>query len=339
MNIQHWLLKTTKQLARLDAEMLLMHTLQVNRTYLYTHGDTLISEESSKLLNNFVEKHLSGMPIAYILGEKEFWSMTFKVSPDVLIPRPETEHLVETLLDLLDIQKHSILELGTGSGAVAIALAKERPNWKILACDNSEAALLIAKENATRLLPENSLLSFQYSHWFNNIPQQQFCAIISNPPYIANNDPHLNALKYEPSNALISGSEGLNDIQEIITQSIYYLKPSGYLLLEHGNAQASAIRSLLQRMNFTNIKTIQDLAGHDRITLGTSVSTQYVQGEINEINKKDLVTKSDLKNELKALEFKLRYDFLKATTWTGVGVVVTLCSTLGGMLAHGFHWI
>lgn len=275
MNIQTWLNSAAERLQNisttfhLDAEMLLLYVLHINRTFLYTYPEKNIPEKSLQILNNLLEQRLSGIPVAYLLQEKEFWSMSFKVTPDVLIPRPETEHLVETLLNLLDTHKpQRILELGTGSGAIAIALAKERPHWEIIACDNSKPALAIAQENADRLLPNHALLSFQYSHWFEHIALQTFSAIISNPPYIAAEDPHLQKLTFEPSNALISESNGLRDIQKIITGSPAYLNPEGYLLLEHGNKQAAAVSAIFNSLGFKNITTIQDLGGHDRLTFG-----------------------------------------------------------------------
>ncbi len=288
MQIQSHLNSTTEQLTqsnitetpRLDAETLLMHALNINRAYLYAHFDDRIPESKLLILNNYLNQRLSGIPIAYILGEKEFWSLNFKVTPAVLIPRPETEHLVEAVLTLLDAQlylkennqtSYNILELGTGSGAIAISLAKERPHWKILACDNSESALAVAQDNAKRLLPnylQSERLKFQYSHWFNQIPEQKFSAIISNPPYIDAQDPHLKALQHEPMSALISGENGLQDIREIIKKSHHYLEPNGILLLEHGNTQAKAVSEIFESFGFTNITTLQDLAACDRITYG-----------------------------------------------------------------------
>lgn len=273
--IQTWLQKTTEQFtavsktARIDAEALLLYALKMPRVFIYSHGDTVLSKALLDRLEQQCIQRLSGMPIAYILSEKEFWSMTFYVSPDVLIPRPETEHLVEIILAKLDGNtSHTILELGTGSGAIAIAIAKERPDWRIVATDNSQAALRIAQKNAIHLLPASDHLSFQYSHWFEQIPPKKFSAIISNPPYIATNDSHLEKLQHEPSCALLSGTDGLDDIQIIITQSIHYLEPNGWLFLEHGNTQAAMIIALFQSMHFTDIQTYQDLAQHDRVTCG-----------------------------------------------------------------------
>lgn len=280
--LQTWLEKATEKLKnthhnaisqtpRLDAETLLIHTLKISRAYLYGHFDDSISEEMLALLEKHVSQRLSGIPIAYILKEKEFWSLNFKISSAVLIPRPETEHLVETSLTLLlHKQNVKILELGTGSGAIAISLIKERPHWEILASDNSEKALAIARENAIRLLPESAgtQLSFQYSDWFQKIPLQKFSAIISNPPYIEAEDPHLEALAHEPMSALISADKGLADIQKIISKSPDYLESHGYLLLEHGNTQANAVSDMLQKAGFKQITTLKDLAGHDRVTYG-----------------------------------------------------------------------
>lgn len=303
MTLQDWLNHAAEQFTmvsetpKLDAETLLTHTLEKNRAYLYAHGDELLSSQILSQLTFFYEKRISGMPLAYVIGEKEFWSLSFKVSSDVLIPRPETEHLVEIALEVLDGRKippgpplekggntredlvkarnvvthvskteTHVLELGTGSGAISIALAKERPDWHIFACDNSPNALKIAEENAHRLLTENHQLLFQYSHWFQQIPKKKFSAIIANPPYIKINDPHLQNLSFEPLNALVSGPDGLQDIREIIEQSPDFLSPHGYVFLEHGYTQAQDVRTLFQSAGFSGIETCTDLSGNDRIT-------------------------------------------------------------------------
>lgn len=275
MNLKNWIEQAEKKLIkisstpRLDAEILLLHTLKINKTKLYTDPHTLILDTQLTRLSDLLEQRLTGKPIAYILGEKEFWSMTFKVSPDVLIPRPETEHLIELTLSLLDTQKpQTILELGTGSGIIAITLAKECPHWKIIACDNSLTALKIATQNAQQLLPPQTNIFFFQSNWFSQIPPQKFSAIISNPPYIAENDTHLLDLQYEPINALISGENGLDDIRKIIVQSSSYLLPNGMLLLEHGFNQGESVREIFKKAHFTQIKTYPDLSGQDRITMG-----------------------------------------------------------------------
>lgn len=280
MTLQQWLKQAKDRSQNLgdqrDAEILLLYALNISRAFFYTHPETIIPPEKLLLLESFLTRRLSGEPIAYILGEQEFWSMTFKVTPDVLIPRPETEHLVEIILNHFDEKApRTILELGTGSGAIAIALAKERPHWKIIAVDVSESALAIAQKNAAYLLPSTTQVSksltFYQSHWFQNLPihfQHTFSVIISNPPYIAENDRHLPALAHEPLTALVSGPDGLQDIREIITQSPLYLKPNGLLLLEHGFEQANAVSELFNQTQFTHVFTWKDLAGHDRITGG-----------------------------------------------------------------------
>lgn len=278
MTLQEWLQESIDRFqnadVRRDTETLLFHALNISRAFFYTHPETIIPPDKLLLLESLLTRCLSGEPIAYILGEKEFWSMSFKVSPDVLIPRPETEHLIDIVLNYFDEkQPQTILELGTGSGAIAIALAKERPHWKIIAIDVSQSALVIAQENAKRLLSSQTQtsLSFYQSHWFQNLPshfQHTFSAIISNPPYIAENDPHLPSLAYEPLGALVSGLDGLQDIREIITQSSLYLKPNGLLLLEHGFEQANAVSAFFHEAHFKGIQTWKDWAEHDRITGG-----------------------------------------------------------------------
>lgn len=276
MNIQIWLRQTTAQLEhisttpRLDADLLLLFFLKVSKAFLYTHPEYRLSQTLQDKLQQALEQRLSGMPIAYITGEKEFWSMNFKVTPDVLIPRPETEHLVETVLAIVDTHAtRRILDLGTGSGAIAIALAKERPNWTIIAVDQSLDALHIAQHNANHLLTAPHNVHFILSDWFSNVPKiPQFDAIVSNPPYIDAADPALEKLLHEPQTALISDHHGFADLQHIIAHSTAFLNSGGLLFLEHGSTQAAAVTHYLQKSGFIHIKTYQDIAGHDRMTMG-----------------------------------------------------------------------
>lgn len=253
----------------LDAEVLLSHTLNKNRAYLFAHPEQLLSVEQVKQFTQLMTQRAQGAPIAYLTGEREFWSLNLKVTPHTLIPRHETERLVELALEFLPATDPlKILELGTGSGAIALALAKERPHWHISACDISKEALEIAQLNAQRLKLSN--VTFHLSDWFNAIPQKQYHALIANPPYIAEQDPHLHQgdLPFEPVTALVSSQEGLADLQYIIKQGYNYLLPKGLLLLEHGYDQKLQVRAILNELKYQKVQCWQDLQGQDRVSGG-----------------------------------------------------------------------
>lgn len=258
--------------SRFEAEILLAAILNVSRTTLFSRFEQLLNLDQQALYESWVKRRLKGEPIAYITGFKEFWSLSFVVSPAVLIPRPETEHLIEEVLKKFpnDLSNIEVLELGTGSGALAIALSVECPNWKITAIDRSKEALSIAKQNAERLT--KNPIQFYLSDWFSYFKTypKQFNAIISNPPYIAPEDIHLKQpdLCYEPKEALVAELNGLQAIRQIIKQASYYLLSKGWLMLEHGYDQGQEVRNLMQDSGFTEIKTIRDLSNHDRITIG-----------------------------------------------------------------------
>lgn len=253
----------------LDAEILLAHVLNVSRSFLFAFPERELTSQEILTFAEAIEKRKQKMPIAYITGHKEFWSLDLIVTENTLIPRPETELLVEQVLHHVTGNKKSILDLGTGSGAIALAIAHERPSWEIVATDSSHEALEIAKHNANRLHLSNIL--FLQGNWFAAVPSdKKFDAIVSNPPYIAFDDPdfeHENQ-SYEPRSALLSADNGLKDLKEIIAKARHYLKPGGLLLLEHGFKQASDIRSILENLYYSDIDTCQDLAGLDRVTLG-----------------------------------------------------------------------
>lgn len=264
--------------AKLDCEILLLKILNDNsnkqsekhftKTWLLTWPEKILSSEQIQQFEHYLNIRSQGMPIAYITGTKDFWSFTLEVTPDTLIPRPETELLVECALEKIALSgKQTILDLGTGSGAIALAIAAERSNTKVLATDVSLQALKVAQLNAAQLKLSN--IAFCRSHWFKKIPQQQFNIIVSNPPYIAENDPHLeeNVKKFEPLTALLSKKKGLADIREIIEHSQYYLKPGGWLLFEHGYQQADAVQTLFQQFKFSKISTLNDLNHQPRVTL------------------------------------------------------------------------
>lgn len=251
---------------RLDAELLLAHVLKYTRTQLHTWPEQEVPLEAQQTFKLLSEERAAGVPVAYLLGSQPFWRFDLKVTPDVLIPRPETELAVDAALELFsNDQKIKAIDLGTGSGAIALALAYERPNWDMLAIDASEAALTVAKENA-----ENLKLNIQFkkSDWFSDIAGQKFNLIVSNPPYIEPNDKHLHALRYEPQEALVSEKRGLQDLETIISQAPNYLLENGYLILEHGFDQADAVNKLMNQNGFTEIKTLTDLARNPRVTLG-----------------------------------------------------------------------
>lgn len=262
-------LDTVSDSPRLDAEVLLCYVLGKNRSYLYTYPEHDMPAETFAAFMQLLQKRQVGQPIAYLLKNKEFWSMTLTVSPDTLIPRPATERMIELALSLLpQSQNIKVLDLGTGSGAIALALAKERPHWQIDACDLSEQALVIAQQNAA--LHQLQQVHFYHSDWFKGITSKRYDLIVSNPPYIAINDPHLSQgdLRFEPMHALVSGVDGLDDIRHIISLSPQYLSQNGRLLIEHGYNQKSALQKLLIQAGFQNVQCWQDYEGLDRISGG-----------------------------------------------------------------------
>lgn len=252
-----------------EAEILLGHVLNKNRAYLFAHPDELLTTKQLELFQNLMAQRAQGMPIAYLTGQREFWSLNLKVNKHTLIPRHETELLVELTLQFVPNKPDTyILELGTGSGAIALALAKERPNCQIIACDINLETLQVAKENARNHKIKN--INFYQSNWFSNIPKHQYHAIVTNPPYIDENDPHLQQgdLRFEPRNALVSSQDGLADLQCIIEQGYDHLLPQGMLLLEHGFDQKFKVQAILNKLRYRNIRCWQDIQGHDRVSGG-----------------------------------------------------------------------
>lgn len=255
--------------ARLDAEILLAHVLGKERIYLRTWPQQEINPEGRTRYRELIEKRRQGKGIAYLLGSKEFWSLELFVSEDTLIPRPETELLVEKALDLLDRQAPlRLADLGTGSGAIALALAKSCPSWQVMATDINKGALEIAQKNAEKYKLDN--IQIKPSYWFENLSQQKFHAILSNPPYIAALDPLLceHVARNEPQQALIAEDNGLADLRTIIGRAVNHLEPGGWLILEHGMAQAEAVTEFLQQNQYQQIETFKDLAGLERCTVG-----------------------------------------------------------------------
>lgn len=261
-------LKSTEN-PRLDAELLLAHVLKIPRTHLLIWPERIVTTSENQQLQQLLQRRLSGESIAHIFGEKEFWSLTLQVTHDTLIPRPDTELLVELVLEKLDKNPvQTVADLGTGSGAIALAIAKERPHWQIIATDNYPATLAVAKRNADRLALTN--ICFYEGDWCAALPPQLFSAIVSNPPYIAADDPHLMTpnLSFEPRHALVGGDDGLRDLYCIIDQAKTHLAPGGWLLLEHGFDQASFVYQQMQIAGYKDGSTHHDLAGHPRVTMG-----------------------------------------------------------------------
>lgn len=248
---------------RLDRLYLLAHLLKQPTSFVLAHLDDALPANLAEKWQSWLERYQQGEPIAYITGQKSFWLHTFNVTPDVLIPRPETEHLIEWVLANRQAPDQSILELGTGSGCIAISLALEKPNWQISACDISSAALAVAKANGAK---HRAQVNWLESNWFSNITGQ-FDIIISNPPYIANNDPHLSQLQYEPQQALVADQAGLADIQHLLQQAPTFLAKNSVLLIEHGAMQANAIQKFAKTLSYQGCTTHQDLAGLDRFTV------------------------------------------------------------------------
>lgn len=255
--------------ALLDAEVLLCHCLQKPRTFLRAWPEHCPSHEQIARFQALIAQRQQGMPVAYLTGQREFWSRNFRVSPAVLIPRPDTELLIELSLDRLPPQEAcKILDLGTGSGILAITLAAERPLANVIATDISLPALKVAEENAKRLQTPN--VRFLQSHWFQAINDREFDLIVSNPPYIEDNDPHLQAgdVRFEPQGALVSPDNGLQDIRQIAEQARQHLKPGGHLLIEHGYNQQAPVQALFKALNYRQVQTHTDLGGNPRVTSG-----------------------------------------------------------------------
>jgi release factor glutamine methyltransferase len=254
--------------ARLDAELLLAHVLGKPRSYLHTWPERELGVEQCQAFAECLKRRRGGEPVAYILGRQGFWSLDLEVAPHTLIPRPDTELLVETALQLLPAAPAQVLDLGTGTGAIALALAHERPAWQVTGVDRVVEAVALATRNAQQLRLGN--VAFRESRWFSALDSQRYALIISNPPYIAASDPHLlqGDVRFEPSSALVAGEDGLDDIRHIIGASSSHLIGTGWLLLEHGYDQAAAVRALLAEGGFANIESRRDFGGHERISLG-----------------------------------------------------------------------
>ena len=266
-------LKETGEIALLEAEILLAHVLGCNRTYLRTWPEQTLTPEQQTQFQQLINRRRHGEPVAYITGQREFWNMNLQVTPDTLIPRPETEHLVELALEKIpQDSRWRIADLGTGCGAIALAIAHERPHCKLIATDKSAAALAVAKSNA-HLLDINNV-TFIEGLWFEPFSKQgerqQFEMIVSNPPYIHPDDLHLGQgdLRFEPVQALRSSPDGLTDIHAIAEAAREHLSPPGWLILEHGYDQGSTVGETLKTLGYSQITTVEDLAKNERISVG-----------------------------------------------------------------------
>jgi release factor glutamine methyltransferase len=261
------LLAAVSTISRLDAEVLLAHALDKPRSYLYTWPEQTPDSSQVQRFTALIGRRLSGEPIAYILGRREFWSLELVITPATLIPRPETELLVELALARIPPNSRMrIADLGAGSGAIALAIARERPEVGIIATDSSADAVAIACLNARRLGSRNVV--FRQGDWCDALKGERLGLIVSNPPYVAANDPYLKELRFEPAMALVAGDDGLEAIRSIVAQAMNYLQPGGWLLLEHGCEQGKPVETLLQAHGFTEVKNYHDAAGKDRVACG-----------------------------------------------------------------------
>ncbi|WP_262492557.1 peptide chain release factor N(5)-glutamine methyltransferase [Marinobacter sp. AL4B] len=251
---------------KLDAELLLSHVSGLSRTSFRAWPEREITAEQAEQFFVLVAERVEGKPIAYLLGQQEFWSLPLRVSTSTLIPRPDTECLVEAALSLELPESAKVLDLGSGTGAIALALASEKPEWQITATDRIAEAVELARENSQNL---NLPVSVIQSHWFEELPAGAFDLLISNPPYIPASDRHLSEgdVRFEPASALVAGNDGLDDIRLLVTQGLGWLNAGGWMMLEHGYDQGDAVRDLFTQAGWRNIETRKDYGGNDRMTL------------------------------------------------------------------------
>ena len=268
-------LKATSATPRLDADILLANVLGWSRTRLFAHSDASLDSGSALRFEALVQRRCGGEPIAYLTGRREFWSLDLAITPDTLIPRPETEHLVEAVLGVVPADETAtIADIGTGTGAVALALARERPRAFVVGTDRSRAAVAVARANAIRLGTGN--VSFAVSDACAALAPHRWSVIVSNPPYVAESDPHLATgdVRFEPREALVAGPMGLNMLETLAQQAPARLARGGWLAMEHGREQGPAVRELLSRAGLGAVETIQDLAGNERVTVARNATAQ-----------------------------------------------------------------
>ncbi|MFY8327316.1 peptide chain release factor N(5)-glutamine methyltransferase [Pseudoalteromonas sp. ZZD1] len=260
------LLQNSTDSAKLDAQVLLLEVLNKPRSYLFSWPEKQLTVEQKQLFDSYCQRRLNGEPVAHITGTREFWSLPLQVNATTLIPRPDTETLVEVALDLPLKEDAKVLDLGTGTGAIALALASEKANWQITGVDRIAQAVALSTINKQRLGLQQ--VTFLQSDWFSEVSNQKFDLIVSNPPYIEHDDEHLTQgdVRFEPLSALVADDDGMADIKHIITQARNYLAPNGYLIFEHGYQQSTKVHSFFAQMAYTNILTVKDLANNDRVT-------------------------------------------------------------------------
>ena len=273
MDYQHWLREAISQLQasespRRDAEILLEFVTGKGRTFILAFGETELTEAQRQQLDALLERRQRGEPVAHLTGVREFWSLPLFVSPATLIPRPDTECLVEQALARLPAAPCRILDLGTGTGAIALALASERPDCEVTAVDVMPDAVALALRNAAHLDIAN--VTIRQSDWFSALAGQRFAMIVSNPPYIDAADPHLaeGDVRFEPLTALVAADQGLADLAQIIREGRQYLLPGGWMLLEHGWTQGEAVRALFREAGYLDVATCRDYGDNERLTLG-----------------------------------------------------------------------
>lgn len=247
----------------LDAQLLLAHTLGIERWRLAAHPDSPVDASAADRYRQLLRRRGAGEPLAYLTGRREFWSLDLAVTPDVLIPRPETELLIERALALWTASAGRVADLGTGCGAIAIALARERPRWQIVATDVSAAALAVAQRNAATF---GAGIDFRQGDWYAPLAGERFDLLLSNPPYVAADDPAMHELRYEPRTALTPGSDALQCLRTLVRGAARHLAPGGWLLLEHGADQGADVRQELVAAGFRYVRSHCDLAGHERMT-------------------------------------------------------------------------
>ncbi|EJC1152020.1 peptide chain release factor N(5)-glutamine methyltransferase [Cronobacter sakazakii] len=279
MEYQQWLKQaidrlTASESPRRDAEILLAFVTGRTRTFILAFGETALTDDEHARLDALLARRAAGEPVAYLIGQREFWSLPLEVSPATLIPRPDTECLVEQALARLPATACRILDLGTGTGAIALALASERPDCHVTALDIIPEAVALAKRNAQRLGIDN--VTVLQSHWFSALTDVRFSLIVSNPPYIDGDDPHLSQgdVRFEPKSALVADDAGLADLETLVTEARRFLEDNGWLMLEHGWQQGEAVRELFTRAGYQGVETCRDYGGNERLTLGHYRDTQ-----------------------------------------------------------------